>query len=375
MTGTAYKDTAVFEDQDYYYQVYAHTDSLISRSAVTVQAKPVPPESISLSAAGTVSLYKNATLQLSVSYAPSEAMAKLTWTSARPKVATVDAKGLVTPLRTGTTTITVTTDNGKKASVKVKVVNPPKAKKITLNYSGTVQLEVGQTLQLTGTVEPAQAIQKLKWTSNRKKVASVAGSGLVTAVRMGTATITARAASGKTVKLKVKVIDPSIPDSVALNCSGTVQLKVGQTLKLGATVYPDTARTGLRWSSSRKRVATVAADGTVTPLKAGTTIITVRTDNHKRAKVKVKVVDPRIPAAVALDRTGTVELKVGQTLKLGATVSPDTAVTTLRWSSSARRVAVVDANGTVTAVRAGTATITVRTANSKRARVKIRVVK
>ena len=290
VNGTAYTDTAVFEDQDYYYQVYAHNASVTSRSAVSVEAKPVPPESVTLSASGTVQLRRNAPLQLSVSYQPSEAMAKLTWKSSKSKIATVDDKGLVTPLKKGSTVISVTTDNGRQASVKVKVVNPPKAKKVILSASGTVVLNVGETLQINGTVEPAEAEQKLSWRTNSKKVASVNGTGLVLALKMGTATITAKSASGKKAKVKIKVVDPSIPDSVSLSHKGTVTLRVGETLKLGASVFPATATTTLRWITSKKRVAVVDGSGVVTALKRGKAVITVKTANGKKARVKIKVV-------------------------------------------------------------------------------------
>ncbi|MBR1821682.1 MAG: Ig-like domain-containing protein [Clostridia bacterium] len=291
VTGTSYKDAAVFEDQDYYYQVYAHNASITSRSAVAVEARPVSPDSVTLSASGTVKLYRNATLQLTVNYAPSNAMAKLTWKSSKTKIAKVDADGLVTPLKKGSTIISVTTDNGKSASVKIKVVSPPKAKKVILSASGTLVLNVGDTLQLSGTVEPAEAEQKVSWRTNKKKVASVSGTGMVTALRAGTATITAKSAGGgKKAKVKIKVVDPYAPDSVALNYKGTVTLKVGDTLKLDATVLPATAQTTLKWSTSHKRVAAVAADGVVTALKRGKATITVRTANGKKARLKIKVV-------------------------------------------------------------------------------------
>ena len=125
-------------------------------------------------------------------------------------------------------------------------------------------------------------------------------SGLITALTAGTATITARSASGKKAKVKVKVVDPYAPDSVALNYTGTLTLKVGQTLQLGAAVLPDTARTTLRWTTSRKRVAAVSADGLVTALRRGTATITVKTANGKKARVKVRVVTAVVAAGVLL---------------------------------------------------------------------------
>ena len=290
VTGDAYRDAAAPADQPCYYQVYGHTADRTSRAAIAVPARTIAPESVSLGSGATLTVYRNRTLQLTATLAPANAMAGLTWKSSRKKVATVDENGLVTPVKKGTAVISVTTDNGKQASVKVKVVDPPRAASVTLNYSGAVVLNVGESLQLTAAVAPAEADQAVTWKSNRAKIAGVSASGLVTAQKAGTATITARSASGKKARLTVRVADPYAPDSVTLSAGGTVTLKVGQTLKLDAVLAPATARTTLAWSSSGRRVAAVDAEGNVTALRRGTATITVRTANGKKARVKIRVV-------------------------------------------------------------------------------------
>ena len=286
-----YVDGAVDVNASYYYQVYAHDASRASRSAVSVEARRIEPESVALNHSGTVKLYRNAQLQLNAVFAPAGASAALTWKTSKAKYATVDGNGLVTAVKNGTTIISVTTDNGRQASVKVKVISPPKAKKVNLNVGGTVTLNVGDTLQLYGSVEPIEADQAITWKTSRKKVAGVTASGLVTALAAGKATITAKA-RGKSAKVKVVVVDPFAPTGVALSATGTVTMKVGETLVLGATLAPDTARTVLTWKTSAKRVAAVDGNGVVTALRRGRATITVRTANGKRAKVRIKVVNP-----------------------------------------------------------------------------------
>ena len=285
-----YMDSNVSEGVDYYYQVYAHNASVTSRSAVSVQAKPVPPEMVALTASGTVTLAANATLQLGVGFEPSYASAALTWRSSKEKVAVVDANGLVRPIKKGSTIISVETDNGKSASVKVKVVAAPTPKHVILSAGGTVVMTVGETLQLASAVEPADAAQEVTWSTSKASVAQV-GNGLVTALGEGKATITARAVNGKKAKLKVKVVDPYKPDGISLNYSGTVTLRVGQTLKLEAAIVPVTAQSALTWTSSKDRVAAVDANGNVTALSKGKATIKVLTYNGKKAKVKIKVVE------------------------------------------------------------------------------------
>lgn len=128
-------------------------------------------------------------------------------------------------------------------------------------------------------------------------------------------------------------------------------------------------------ASSNKRVATVTKDGRVTPIKPGTAKITVRLKNKKKLTLKVKVVDPLAPKSVRLLQGKKAKLKVGQTLVLGAQLTPDTARSALTWKSGNRRVATVDAQGVVTAKSPGSVKITVTTANRKKAAITLRVVK
>ncbi len=155
---------------------------------------------------------------------------------------------------------------------------------------------------------------------------------------------------------------PVAVSGVALNTS-EMNIGIGGVVYLIATVSPDNASNSeLIWSSSNDGVATVY-DGKVVGMTAGTATITVTTcDGRFSASCAVKVTSAPTVAVdgVSLDKTA-VTVKVGETLTLVATVSPDNATNTaLTWSSSKGSVAVVN-NGVVTAKTAGTATITVTT--------------
>lgn len=288
--GTGFLDTTAAAGETYYYQVYSHNDSVTC--ALTTGVQPVVPEptKVTLNKSGTVTLYTNATLQLTASLSPTVAESGLTWKSSKKKVATVDKNGLVKPVKAGTAVISVKTDNGKTASVKVKVAKPPKPRKVRLNKSGTVKLELGKTLQLTATLTPKKASTKLTWTSSNKKVAKVTKKGLVKPVKPGKATITVKTSNGKKARVKIKVVDPLAPTGVSLDQTGLVTLHVGDKLTLNATLAPDYAVSALKWSSSRKKVAKVSSKGVVTALKKGTTTVSVKTYNGRTAKVKIKVV-------------------------------------------------------------------------------------
>ena len=161
---------------------------------------------------------------------------------------------------------------------------------------------------------------------------------------------------------------------VTLNKTETTLTVGGDPVALTATVAPENAtdRT-VTWTTSDASVATVE-DGVVTAVAAGTATITatatngtVDTSDDKTATctVTVNAAAPSVVSVtgVEINKTSTT-LTVGGTETLTATVSPDGATyKTVTWSSSDTDVATVDANGKVSAVAAGTATITVTATN------------
>ncbi len=133
---------------------------------------------------------------------------EVTWKSVNPKVAKVDAKGKVSFLSAGKTTIIATSKDGNKTA-KCGVTVNAKAIAVTgvkLNKESVVK-KVGETEQLQATVLPENATNKnLIWKSSDVKVATVDENGLVTVVAEGEATITVTTEDGnKTAVCTIKV--------------------------------------------------------------------------------------------------------------------------------------------------------------------------
>ena len=123
----------------------------------------------------------------------------VSWSSSDTGVATVSENGLITAVALGTATITVTTaDSGKTASCTVTVIatSPVAVTGVTLNKT-TLSLSMGNSETLIASVLPSSASNKeVSWSSGNQNVATVSESGLVTAVALGTATITVTTADG-----------------------------------------------------------------------------------------------------------------------------------------------------------------------------------
>lgn len=159
------------------------------------------------------------------------------------------------------------------------------------------------------------------------------------------------AAKKKTVKVK----------TVKLN-KKSVTLVVGEKITLKANLSPKkTTQKKLVWSTSNKKIATVTSKGVVKAKKKGKATITVKVKGtSKKATCKVTVKAPVKVKKVALN-SSNVTLQEGSSTTLKATLTPkNTTQKTLLWTTSNKNVANVSANGVVTAVKKGTATITVQ---------------
>ncbi len=202
--------------------------------------------------------------------------------------------------------------------------------------------------------------KKLTYKSSSAKIAKVDAKGVVTAVKKGKATITVYSNKKKLTTCKVTVV--AAPKKVTLAMTGaTIGVKEKLTLMPQVT---KNSHTSFTYTVKNKKIATVSKTGVVTGKKAGTTTVTVKTHNGKKATLKLTV--KKAPGKVTLEPK-TLELEEGQSYTLAVTLPKKTASNKLTWTSSNKKVAAVDENGTVTAIKEGTAKITVRTFNKMKA--------
>ena len=152
---------------------------------------------------GTLALLKGESETLIATVAPNDTTDKtLTWASSNESVVTVE-NGKVTAVGAGTATITVTTANGKTSTCEVTVT--VLASGITLDKT-SVQLLESESAALIATVTPSDATNTtVLWTTSDSTIATVSN-GVVTAIRSGTATITATDSEGHTATCEVTVI-------------------------------------------------------------------------------------------------------------------------------------------------------------------------
>lgn len=337
------------------------------RGEIVVIASSVPVTGISLSA-GEKTLKIGEEFTLSATVVPADASNKnVIWSSSDNTVATV-ANGVVKAVKAGQAEITAKTeDGGFEAKCTITVMQPVSS--IVLNTS-SIRIVVHRSYILEATVMPENATNKaVLWSSSNTGIARVDDSGKVTALSAGTCTITATTVDGGfTAQCTVKVLAGYVPP-MQVYVSGIKLNKTDMTLKIGAResltaeVSPSNADNKLLvWSSSNPSAASVS-EGVVTALSAGSTVITVRTvDGGFTASCKVTVPENEVKVSkVTLDKD-TASVKVGEKVLLIARIEPENAKNKdVIWSSSNTDIAVVAANGEVTAIKQGTAVISVKT--------------
>lgn len=153
----------------------------------------------------------------------------------------------------------------------------------------------------------------------------------------------------------------------SLTGSKTIKLAKGKKAALKTTVRVTPNRASnkkVTYKSSNKKIATVTSKGIVTGKKAGTASITVTSKKNKKkiAVVTVKVVKGKV-TNITFGQTSGV-LRAGRTAKLKAAVTTSAGGSRdVVWTTSNKKVATVDKNGKVKAVKPGTATITVKAAD------------
>ncbi len=178
------------------------------KATITINVvDPYKPSGVSIAQGKAITVAVGQRFQLSAGLAPAGAQATLTWTSKKPKVATVDGNGWVNPVAEGTAKITVQTHNKKKATITVKVVDPNKPSGVSITQGKAVTIKVGQALQLNANLNPAGARSALTWKSGKPAVATVDGGGLVRGVKKGKTKITVTTYNKKKATITVNVVE------------------------------------------------------------------------------------------------------------------------------------------------------------------------
>lgn len=197
-------------------EITATAGNVKATCTVTVSDPVYKVTDIKLTAAPSRRIAAGKKVKLKASIAPSNATDKsVTWTSSNKKVATVNAKGLVTFKKNAggkKVTITATAKDGSKKFAKITLTCMKGSVK-SIKLSGKTTVKSGKTTKLKAKVSTknGKANKTVVWSSSNTKLATVDKNGKVKTVKgkKGTVKITAKATDGSgkkaTIKIKIKI--------------------------------------------------------------------------------------------------------------------------------------------------------------------------
>ena len=343
---------------------------------------------------GSFTLASGKKLNLTAAAAPAEAANKaVTWAITEgSEYAKISGSGVVTANKNLTAPVTVTVQAAAKdgsgvtaqqeitvnpLSYGVEIKRPNASENTTLVWDMADQ----NVIRLSAKVYPLSAEQSVTWKSSNAKVASIDASGKITCLKAGTVTITATAndGSGKKASFKLQIV--KLMKSLEL---ADTSVAGGKSVTLKPLIGPaDTTNKKLTWSVSENEygikingsgkvstkavtepvnvtVTVSALDGSGVSASCEVTVYPATT------KVTISAKGGELPASISVDTT----------LELTASSQPAGTAGTYTWKSSNEKIAAVDANGVVTAIKAGKVKITCTAADgtNKSASVTLKIV-
>ncbi|HMR88001.1 MAG TPA: Ig-like domain-containing protein, partial [Saprospiraceae bacterium] len=289
--------------------------------SVVINVNPKPIVSVS----GTTNICPGTTTNLTPSTGG-------TWTSTNPSVATVTNAGVVTGWNAGTATFIFTNTSTGCVS------NP--STQVTVNPTPTVSISGPSTICISSTTQLLPSSGGT-WVSNNPSIATVNNMGVVTGLSSGNTTFVFTSSSTGCVSSPTAPIYIESKQGVVI--SGPSEVCMDNNIQLTSS------KSGGSWSSSNIAVATINAAGIITPISAGSVIITYVHNSGACSEDATKAII--VHALPTVTFNGPNSICLNQMTNL----SPNIGGT---WVSNHPSIATVNNAGLVTGIAAGNATFT-----------------
>lgn len=292
---------------------------------------------------------------------------KLVWTVADSSIVKIDASGRATGLKPGTTTAIATVKNNENLSTSFQVTVVSKVTGISFPIP-VIDMKVGQKITPPYVISPAsESKTPVTWASSDNSVAKITSTnGMITALKAGTALITATTKDGNnkatcSINVASTVTGILIPEPA-------FTMTIGEIHQIQASVLPlDATEKTLLYTVEPKDVVRIGKTGAVTALKEGTAKVTLVTKDGGFQGVSVITVTSDIDSVMIIDTNNSpisaLNLRAGEAYTLRATkdlADPNSLKGyKLKWSSSDTAVVKISSKGMLQPLHAGTAQIRV----------------
>jgi uncharacterized protein YjdB len=342
----------------------------VSISSVTVGDEKLDGDSISMSL-GTLG-------EINGKVVPESATNRaLEYSTSDDSIVKVYSDGRIFAASAGVATVTVKSVENPDFSHSITItVEKIPLESISLENVDT-ELCVGENSRLDVVLYPANASDKsLIWHSSNTDVLSVDENGIVSAISEGEVKVTATAESNFEIVASVKITvkpekeAPAIPlESIKLTAEDSDGYVNGE-MKLAAEIYPEGASGKLLWHSSDESVATVSQKGVVRFHKSGTVTITVKCGEEICDSIVISIKEVlskemHIKFEGVESSEDSNRIKQGSAGKIIITLDKDATIRDLSFSSSDESIIKISPDGSIEALRGGTAWITASTTDGE----------
>lgn len=297
----------------------------------------------------------------------------LLYSSSDEECLKVYADGKIETLCVGSANLTITSkeDESLKSTISITVKDIPLE---NIKISNKPQeFHVGQTLRLEVAYTPKNTSQRsVKWESSDKSILTVSSSGVIKGQKEGIAVVSVTSTAGDfsdsiTVQVLPKKETPIIPvEGVDIEATDLIGY-IGSTSALKASILPKGASDQLLWFSSNEEVATVSQSGVVTCISAGETTITVKCSHSDFKDSVTFIVKEVLSGNILLEYEnlssgdGGLFIKQGKSGKVIAHLDESATVHDVSYISSDPKIAQINSDGVIQALKGGVVTITVST--------------
>lgn len=261
--------------------------------------------------------------------------------------------GLIALKSSGTSRVAVTAaKTNPLVAAYVDITVTEQTSGLAINPSSAT-VEQGSTVTLNYVLSPSDSGAQLTWSSLDTKIATVTQKGVVSGIKAGQTYIILKTDDGQVATALVTVTQKA--SGITLDVYN-VTVGVGDSYTVTAKPNPSTStETSFTWTSKDPTIATVK-DGVVTGVKAGQTIVLVKSSRGAVEYLYVTVQQDVLGMTLNYNKK---EIAKGKTFTLKAVFNPEKVTNTnVKWSSSDEKIATVNTSGKVKGIKGGTAVIT-----------------
>ncbi len=304
----------------------------------------------------TLNVGENATIE----YTTNPEGLNVTFMSDNSGIVSVNEQGIVTALKVGTANITVTVGDDKKYTINSTTITIT----VTLNNASVtakdMTLNVGENSTIEYTTTPADL--NVSFVPDDSGVVKVNESGIVTALKEGTANITITVGDDKKYTINSTTITITVTLNNASVTAKDMTLNVGENSTIEYTTTP--ADLNVSFVPDDSGVVKVNESGIVTALKEGTANITITVGDDKKYTINSTIITVNVTLNNANITAKDIELTVGENSTIEYTTTP--ADLNVSFVPDDSGIVKVSDNGTVTALKEGTANITITVGDGKK---------